>query len=360
MKKLITIIIFMGIIAIVTSQTDIIRNLKTAFLGTAYAVGDLLVDWGVPEGSPIFSFNNFAPGDDEEHTVNVSNGAASSRKVGVRGIKTNETGNLSSVLDITISENGTTLYGPKSMLEFFTDSQDINGIELSTIPSSDNRDYQFSVTFAQNADNEFQGKTLVFDLQIGVVSDDIPQACQGIDFGSRPPILGTDGNDRINGTSRNDLIITFEGDDVVNGRGGNDCIVTGIGSDIARGGSGHDILVGGEGQDRLHGGNGNDQLFGEEDNDTLYGNNGNDIIDAGSGNDTVNGGNNNDTIHAGNGNDDVNAGNGNDIVFGENGLDNMRGGNGNDLLDGGNDLDAANGQNGQDTCNAENELNCEL
>ncbi len=360
MKKLLIIILSLAIIGIFAHTSGLTNTL---FKGTAYAVGDLIVNWGVPEGQPIFLVNNIVPGDSETHTVNVANGATVARQIGVMGIKTLETGNLSSVMEIVISQNGTDMYGGstgvKTLAEFFTESGNPNGISLSNLAPSTNTDYVFTVTFKENAGNDFQGQQIKFDLKIGMQSD-IPEACSEINFGTRPPILGTQGSDVIEGTSRNDLIITFEGDDVVDGKGGNDCIVTGIGRDIARGGNGRDILIGGLGQDTLLGENGNDMLFGDEENDALYGGNGNDTIQGSVGSDTISGGNDRDTVFAGDGNDDIEGNNGNDTLNGEKGFDNIRGGNGADTIDGGDDIDVVNGNNGQDTCTAEAESNCEL
>src|SRR3989344_4888319 len=69
---------------------------------TAEAVGDLTIDWGpgLSEGDPIFTINNMAPGDSESHTVSVHNGASVSRPVGVRGILSSETANLSTALSM--------------------------------------------------------------------------------------------------------------------------------------------------------------------------------------------------------------------------------------------------------------------
>src|SRR3989344_1420376 len=69
---------------------------------TVRAVGDLSIDWGVPSGNPIFVVTNMAPGDMEQKDVAVTNGATSIRPVGVRGVETSETGDLSEVLDLVI------------------------------------------------------------------------------------------------------------------------------------------------------------------------------------------------------------------------------------------------------------------
>ena len=73
-------------------------------------------------------------------------------------------------------------------------------------------------------------------------------------------INGNEGNNRLTGTSRND---------VINGNGGNDRLNGGSGADILNGGAGKDDLNGGSGNDILDGGSGSDELEGGSGNDTL-------------------------------------------------------------------------------------------
>ncbi len=103
-------------------------------------------------------------------------------------------------------------------------------------------------------------------------------------------IVGTDGNDRINGTP---------GDDVIVGLGGRDRIAGGAGNDLICGGEGIDIIKGNRGRDRIFGGPGKDRVFG---------NSGRDVIDGGTGRDRVFGGGGLDTITGGAGVDIVNGG----------------------------------------------------
>lgn len=358
-------------------------NILSRFGGssTAQAVGDLMVDWGVPDGNPIFVVNNIVPGDMEQRTVHVENGASTNRPVGVRGVKTSETGDLSNVLLMVISENGTELYGgtsstgPKTLAQFFSDSAGPNGIPLSTLGPGNDTHYTFEVEFNENAGNEFQGKSVVFDLKIGIAVS-VPEECRHIQ--NLNPIFGTENRDVIHGTNKNDLIFAFEGNDVVNSSNGNDCVVGGPGDDIVHGSNGKDVLFGNEGDDRIDGSNGDDLIFGGEGNDIINGSNGNDIIEGGEGNDKIKGDNGNDNIDGGNGNDKIEAGNGNDLVNGGDGNDEIDAGNGNDQINGeegndslvgknGNDIllggpgtDSANGNLGTDTCDAETETNCEL
>lgn len=324
---------------------------------TVRAVGDLEVDWGVPEGNPIFVVNNLAPGQTEVRNVIVTNNASTLRPVGVRGIKTSETGPLSTVLDFTISEGGTDLYGG-TLEQFFTESSGINGLPLFNLNPGATKTINFKVVFDESAGNAFQAVNVIFDLKIGIAIA-VPEECAGIKFNG-DPIFGTSGRDVINGTNGNDLIFAFEGNDVVNSSNGDDCVVGGPGNDIINNSNGHDILFGNEGNDRLNGSNGNDLIMGGPGNDVIKGSNGNDRIEGGEGNDEVDGGNGNDTIWGGAGDDQLAGGNGSDNLQGEEGNDALRGGNGNDTLLGGAGTDSARGDLGTDTCEAETKTSCEL
>lgn len=80
-------------------------------------------------------------------------------------------------------------------------------------------------------------------------------------------IMGTDGDDILEGTP---------GRDVISGRRGKDRI-RGLGDD--------DVLCGGRGRDRIWGGDGNDLLFGDGGNDVLRGGSGINLVDGGAGED---------------------------------------------------------------------------
>ena len=324
---------------------------------TVQAVGDLNVDWGVPDGLPIFVVTNMMPGDSQSRSVSVTNNASTARPAGVRGVKTLETGDLSTVLDIEIMEGPTTLYSD-TLSQFFTDSSGSDGIPFSILGPSTSTTYTFKVTFQESANNDFQGKNVVFDLIIGIAIH-VPEECQNIQF-SNQPIFGTENRDVLNGTNGNDLIFGFEGNDVINGSNGDDCIVGDSGNDILHGSNGNDVILGGEGTDTINGSNGNDLLIGGAGDDKLSGSNGDDEIFGNEGNDKIDGSNGNDYMIGGPGNDRFDGGNGNDYVEGNDGDDQMRGRNGNDMLLGGDDTDYARGDLGRDTCDAETEISCEI
>ncbi|WP_039849647.1 VCBS domain-containing protein, partial [Grimontia indica] len=60
---------------------------------------------------------------------------------------------------------------------------------------------------------------------------------------------GSDGNDRIAGSSEVDVLLGNSGDDVIYGNAGNDIIDGGLGDDLIFGGQGNDLLAGGAGSD---------------------------------------------------------------------------------------------------------------
>ncbi len=341
MKKRILIIIFLILITVFAYREV---KWEGVFKSTVLAVGDLTVDWGVPEGNPIFVINNIAPGEEVVRPVVITNSAAVLRPVGVRGIKSSGSDSLGDVLEIVISEGGNDLYGGtlgvKTLNQFFTESTGIDGISLIDFNPGDIKNILFEVKFSDSAGNEYQNLSLIFDLKIGI-SVEVPLECQSLAINGNV-IYGTEGDDKIRGTLKNDLIFGFEGNDNIDSGNGEDCIIGGLGNDTLNGGNGNDILLGDEGDDTLDGGNNSDKIFG------------------GDGNDNLNGGNGDDEVSGGDGNDKLKGGNGKDALLGGVGNDEMDGGNGNDNLLGEGDTDTADGWLGKDTCDAETETRCEL
>jgi uncharacterized repeat protein (TIGR01451 family) len=105
-----------------------------------------------------------------------------------------------------------------------------------------------------------------------------------------PTIVGTPGDDAINGTSHADVIVTFTGNDQVFAGGGADLICADGGADFVFGDRGADILIGGSGPDRLIGAGGGDAIKGKNGRDRLKGGPGNDLLDGGKKRDRCKGG----------------------------------------------------------------------
>ena len=91
--------------------------------------------------------------------------------------------------------------------------------------------------------------------------------------GERATIVGTTGDDRLEGTGGVDVIVGLAGDDRLVGMGGDDVLCGGPGADVLQAGPGDDRLFGGA--DRWH--KSRNKLYG----DRLEGGEGDDLLDAG-------------------------------------------------------------------------------
>ena len=117
-----------------------------------------------------------------------------------------------------------------------------------------------------------------------------PPACGGVGA----TLVGTDGDNTINGTAGNDVIVAGAGADTINSLGGNDRICGGAGPDDISTGDGDDFVLAGPDADTLRGQGGHDTLVGnagggdvDDAGDLLLGGDGNDFIDGWVGNDRM-------------------------------------------------------------------------
>ncbi len=224
-------------------------------------------------------------------------------------------------------------------------------------------------------------------------------------------IVGTSGDDVLNGESQGDLMQGLAGDDMLFGGSGDNTLVGGRGNDFLGGAWGsqdtavfdaastdihvtYDDLIdrieitsvdgvdqlesveifeftdttltynqilelvgtdqtGTSGEDTLDGGAGPDTLAGGDGNDMLRGNAGDDSLQGGLGTDTLIGGDGNDTLLGGEGEGDLRdviyGGADDDVIQGSHGNDELRGDAGNDSIAGGFGADTVIGGTGNDT-----------
>lgn len=181
------------------------------------------------------------------------------------------------------------------------------------------------------------------DIVFGGDGDDTVAAGSGDDR-----VSGGNGADKLQGGTGDDMIFGDDGDDTLYGETGNDSLYGGQGNDALHGGDGDDVIFGEAGNDTLRAGNGNDRLYGGDGNDVILGEAGDDSIEGGAGDDSITGGDGNDLVSGGEGNDTLSLGDGNDVAFGEGGDDSISGGNGDDTLSGGDGNDKIDGGDGND------------
>jgi len=163
-------------------------------------------------------------------------------------------------------------------------------------------------------------------------------------------IGGTSGDDDIDGTGGDDVILALDGDDEIDGRGGDDTICGGNGDDEIDGGDDEDYISGEAGKDTV--------LYNDRNravNVTLAGNDDNDgeagehdtvrddveNVRSGSGNDVLVGNARANRLYGDGGSDVLRGKGGRDKLFGEADNDTLNGGRDRDRCDGGAGIDFA-------------------
>jgi hypothetical protein len=91
-------------------------------------------------------------------------------------------------------------------------------------------------------------------------------------------IIGSEGKDRLRGTTAGDVICGLGGHDRIRGGDGDDIIIGGGGKDRLGGGRGDDRLYGNARRDILRGQSGRDRVVGGGSRDRIFGNAGNDVL----------------------------------------------------------------------------------
>ena len=207
------------------------------------------------------------------------------------------------------------------------------------------------------ADINHNGELDSEDFLVEFTGPSIPTSLTAADFvpGTFKVIVGTGGDDLLNGGA---------GDDTIYGVGGNDTINGGVGWDWLKGGDGDDTIDGGLDSDTLEGGTGNDSLSGGDAGDTVDGGEGSDTIDGGAGHDSLHtggdlagsgsanlilGGDGNDQIRGEGGDDTLQGDAGDDVISDSAGANLLDGGSGDDWVSGGIDSDTILGGSGFDT-----------
>lgn len=226
----------------------------------AYAAGDLNINYHVPLNDPIFVVANFLPGDTENRNVDVTNNGSITRAIWVKGVRTGGVGSspkLETVLDIVIKDGVTPIYGagsptgPKTVQNFFTDSSAPAQVTLGTIGPGVHKTFNFKVTFPPTAGNEFQKKSVIFDLKIpNYKSDHIVinevyyrvDSTHGLDSPKDRGILNVNGNNVTviisgNGAGSNNTVNVSQSEACKITQSNNTNVVTNINSNSNTGGN---------------------------------------------------------------------------------------------------------------------------
>ena len=161
---------------------------------------------------------------------------------------------------------------------FAQSSTSSNGGTVISLPSSTHSNKQGKVTSSTTSSSR--------PVQLAQIKSAIfAELGKCILSGACRPLMGSEGDDRIQGGNGSNIII---------GLGGND---------IIRGGSGDNVIIGGPGDNQLFGGAGNNIIVASGDRiNELYGGNKSNILIAGSGSTLLVAGKGNDKLYGGTGN----------------------------------------------------------
>jgi len=149
----------------------VIASLAVIFIGTSRAT-DQTITCDETSGcggstGPLFEETNMAPLNTIVRTITAQNNYPENRDFAVEIVSatfSDSTPSLAQILTVKVSEqeSASIVYGPKTLEQWKADGYVI----LSNIPSSGSKHYDFAVTMA-NVDNDYQGKKLIFDLNLG-------------------------------------------------------------------------------------------------------------------------------------------------------------------------------------------------
>ncbi len=128
----------------------------------AFAKADNLVDV-VFQNSPLFNAAHFLPGESIARWVKVTNNSSQTQRIATEAIKVSDPDWLGAVLNLEIKEGGTTLYS-KPLSTFFKEGE----VFLSNLAGNSTATYNFVVAFYPGTQNSFQGKSLGFDILMGL------------------------------------------------------------------------------------------------------------------------------------------------------------------------------------------------
>jgi hypothetical protein len=127
---------------------------------------------GLPPNAPVFSVNDFKPGDCYDRVVTAKNTGSGNAQINLQSLKIINPNHLDQVLSINISQNNGDVYGggvgDKNLTQFFIDSQNPKSIPLALIKAGKTKTFHLKVCMPKTVGNEYQATTLKFDIAFGV------------------------------------------------------------------------------------------------------------------------------------------------------------------------------------------------
>lgn len=116
------------------------------------------------EPLPLFNVSNFMPGDNKEANITVGNNSDISQSAYIEAVNISNGDNLASQMKLEMFDGPISIYN--NNFETFLNA---GPVPLSSVlpGSSNSKTYNLKITFLENANNDYQGKTLGFDICVG-------------------------------------------------------------------------------------------------------------------------------------------------------------------------------------------------
>jgi hypothetical protein len=163
--------------------------------------GDLVVEF---EKTPLFNEGDSKPGDNTTRWIKVTNNTDETHRIAIEAINKTDPDNFSEKFNLIIKEGATEIFNG-TLKKFFGQGETY----LSSLLSGATTQYDLTAYFDINAGNEYQEKTLGFDLVVGFEGEEgglpLPDPGEGTNNGG----VGGGGGGGGNGPPRG-LSITDE------------------------------------------------------------------------------------------------------------------------------------------------------
>lgn len=140
-------------------KTILIISIFLPFASARAQVDNLVVEF---QQTPLFNEANFLPGEGVSRRVKVTNNSGQIQRIATEAINKNDPDNFASQLDLIIKEGPTVIFN-STLAQFFDQGETY----LSDLASGAQTQYDFTIIFHSGSGNEYQEKSLGFDILVG-------------------------------------------------------------------------------------------------------------------------------------------------------------------------------------------------
>ena len=161
----------------------LIASFSLISIAKAQVVDEIQVNFNP---NPLFGESNFLPGQTSQSSISIQNNSQTNRSVALEAINVSDSDNFGDTLQLRI-EDSNQVYFNNTLADFF----DQGLVNLNVLSAGNSADYNLTVNFISSTGNDYQNKTLGFDIQLFFTSED--------DEGGEPITIASGGGDGSGG-----------------------------------------------------------------------------------------------------------------------------------------------------------------